>query len=498
LAAGNCASPGLQSWYFILPEMTAVSQFIDRFVPGGFLAHLSTIVGFLLAIFFFARLMHERRAPANTFAWMLVVVFIPWLGVPLYLVFGGRKLRRLIRDKEAISQVIPAICMAETSHICGPVAKTVEAAGGFAPVGGNQVRFLVTGEEDFAELERQILAARHSIHFATFILSADATGRRIVELLAQRAREGVKVRLLLDAIGCMFTSRGFVDPVRRAGGEVGRFMPVMPFTSRGSANLRSHRKIAIFDGATAIVGGRNVATEYMGPTPNPKRWRDFGAVVEGPGAVVLGEVFIADWCFVTRQAPDGVRRDAHAGGAPVRGACELQVVASGPDVPGDPLYEGIVAMIQQAERNIWIVTPYFIPDEVLLRSLIVKARAGCKVTLVVPAKSNHPVTDFARRNFTRQLVAAGCQVALYNAGMIHAKAIVIDDRVALFGSPNFDLRSLFVNFEIGVLVYTEPEIARIRAWVDDVLKQCVPPNLGKRGLLASIAEDLCGLLAPIL
>jgi cardiolipin synthase len=478
--------------------MTELNQFVDRFVPGGFLAHLSTIVGFLLAIFFFARLMHERRAPANTFAWMLVVVFIPWLGVPLYLIFGGRKLKRMLKDKEALVQKVPAICKAETSHVCLPVAKTVEAAGGFAPVGGNEVRFLLTGEEDFTELERQILAARRSIHLATFILSADATGRRIVELLAQRAREGVKVRLLLDAVGCLFTSRGFVDPVRRAGGEVGRFMPVLPFTSRSSANLRSHRKIAIFDGATAMVGGRNLAVEYMGPTPNPKRWTDFGAVIEGPGAVVLGEVFLADWCFVARQAPEAVRTDAQAGGAPVRGTSELQVVASGPDVPGDPLYEGIIAMIQQAERNIWIVTPYFIPDEVLLRSLIVKARAGCSVTLVVPARSNHPITDYARRNFTRQLIAAGCHVLLYNAGMIHAKAIVVDEGVALFGSPNFDLRSLFLNFEIGVLVYTEPEVARIRAWVGTVMEKCIPPKLGKRGFLASVAEDLCGLLAPIL
>jgi cardiolipin synthase len=478
--------------------MNALSQFIDRFVPGGYLAHLSTIVGFLLALFFFARLMSERRAPANTFAWLLVVIFIPWLGVPLYLLFGGRKLRRLVKDKKALLPIVPAICLTETSHVCAPVAKTVQGAGGFAPVGGNQVRFLLTGEEDFAELERQIMAAKHSIHLATFILSRDATGRRIVDLLARRASEGVKVRLLLDAVGCLISSRGFVNPIRKAGGEVGRFMPVMPFTSRGSANLRSHRKVAIFDGATAIVGGRNIAREYMGPSPNPKRWRDFGAVIEGPGAVVLGEVFIADWSFVTRKPPDAVRADAHAGGAPIKGTAEVQVVASGPDVPGDPLYEGIVSMIQQAERNIWIVTPYFIPDEVLLRSMIVKARAGCSVTLVVPAQSNHPVTDFARRNFTRELLKAGGHVLLYTGGMIHAKAIVVDDRVALFGSPNFDLRSLFVNFEVGVLIYTEPEIARITAWVKDVMTKCTVPVITKRTLLASVAEELCGLLAPIL
>jgi len=425
-------------------------------------------------------------------------VFIPWLGVPLYLLLGGRKLRKLAKDKKALLPIVPPICVTQLSHVFLPVAKTVAAAGGFEPVGGNRVRFLLTGEEDFAELERQILAAKSSIHIATFILSRDATGRRIVELLAKRASEGVKVRLLLDALGCFVSSRGFTDPIRKAGGEVGRFMPVLPFTSRGSANLRSHRKMAIFDGSTAIVGGRNIAREYMGPAPYAKRWRDFGAVIEGPAAVVLGEVFVADWCFAVRQSPDAVRRDAQAGGAPIMGECELQVVASGPDVPGDPLYEGIVAMIQQAERNIWIVTPYFIPDEVLLRSMIVRARAGCNVTVVVPLKSNHPVTDFARRNFVRELTKAGGRVLHYDAGMLHAKAIVVDDRVAMFGSPNFDLRSLFVNFEVGVLVYTEPEIHRIRAWIEDVMKRCVPPVVRKRHILTSVLEDVCRLLAPIL
>ena len=480
------------------PRVHSLNLFFNRMAPGGLVAHLATVAGFLLAFFLVARLMSERRAPANTFAWLLVIVFIPWLGVPLYLVLGGRKLRRLAKDKVAILPVIPAMCAVETRSVCVPVAKTVGAAGGYAPVGGNGMRLLLTGEDDFAELERQILAAKHTIHITTFILSPDATGRRIVELLARRAAEGVSVCLLLDALGCFRSSRGFVDPIRKAGGKVGRFMPVMPFTSRGSANLRNHRKMAIFDGATAMVGGRNIAREYMGPVPYPGRWRDFGAVIEGPSALVLEEVFLADWCFVTREDPTALRADVQSRGAPARGDCELQVVASGPDVPGDPLYEGIVAMIQEAERSIWIVTPYFIPDEVLLRSLIVKARAGCRVNLIVPSKSNHPVTDFARRNFTRALVSAGGRVLLYNAGMLHAKAVVVDDRVALIGSPNFDLRSLFVNFEIGVIVYTRPEIVGIKAWIEDLTQTCSLPVQTKRSFLTSVAEDLCRLLAPIL
>jgi len=478
--------------------MTTILHRIGSFLPGGLLAHLSAIVGFLLALFLVARLVSERRAPANTFAWLLVIVFVPWLGVPLYLLFGGRKLRRLLRDKTALRPVLPAMCEVGAEHACEPVARTVEAAGGYAPVGGNKVRFLRSGEEEFDELERQIRGAKSSIHITTFILGRDATGRRIVELLAQRAREGVKVRLLLDALGCFLSSRGFVKPIRKAGGEVGRFMPVMPFTSRGSANLRNHRKMSIFDGSTALVGGRNIAREYMGPVPYAKRWRDFGVVIEGPGALVLGEIFTADWSFVRRKPPEDTRAEIQAGGAPIRGSCELQVVASGPDVPGDALYEGIVAMIQNAERNIWIVTPYFIPDEVILRSLIVKVRAGCAVTLIVPARSNHPVTDFARRNFTRELTKAGVKLLQYNPGMLHAKAIVIDDRVALVGSPNCDLRSLFVNFEVGVFIHTEPEVAAIRTWIAELAQDCTPPVYAKRRILVSVAEDLCRLLAPLL
>jgi cardiolipin synthase len=227
-------------------------------------------------------------------------------------------------------------------------------------------------------------------------------------------------------------------------------MPVLPFSSSGSANLRNHRKVSLFDHTTAIMGGRNIAREYMGPTPYKKRWLDFGAIVEGPAAALLNAVFIADWCFATKQPSDRLLAEVSPEVSASRGNCDLQVVPSGPDVPGDALYEGVVSMIQEAEQSVWIVTPYFIPDEVLLRTLVVKARSGREVTIVIPEHSNHPVTDFARRYYLRELKKAGARILLYPDGMLHAKAIVVDERVALIGSANFDLRSLFINFEIGV------------------------------------------------
>jgi len=276
-------------------------------------------------------------------------------------------------------------------------------------------------------------------------------------------------------------------------------MPVFPFTSRGSANLRNHRKIAIFDHARAMIGGRNLALEYMGPQPYPKRWVDLGTLIEGPAAVLLNQVFIADWCFAARQPTERLQAEIPDDIVQSRGTGDLQVVASGPDVPGDPLYEGIISMIQEAEKSVWVVTPYFIPDDVLQRSLIVKARAGRDVTLVLPAVSNHPVTDFARRYYTRELRKAGARILLHDRGMMHAKAVIVDDRVGLVGSANFDLRSLFVNFEVGVLIYSRPEILALRAWAENLMAACSEPKPDpNRHLVRGIAEDLSRLMAPML
>lgn len=464
------------------------------------LRHLLTVAGFLLAIFLIARLMSEKRQPGNTLAWLLGIVLVPYVGVPLYLLLGGRKLKRLVARKSRLAPVPSRETALHSAPAKGAVPHALVLGGACLPVGGNAVRLITEGEQAYAEIERHIREARKSIHLTTFILGRDDTGRRIVDLLAQRAREGVKVRLLLDSIGCLLTSRGFVAPVRRAGGEVCRFMPVMPLQWRGSANLRNHRKIAVFDHKCAILGGHNLAREYMGPAPSSGRWRDFGAVIEGPAVELLNEVFLADWCFASGQSIEALHKAGGPAEIDASGVCDLQVVASGPDVAGDPLYEGIISFIQEAKRSIWIITPYFIPDEVMFRSLLVKARTGHEIKLVVPAKSNHPITDRARRYYLRELKAAGVEVLLYQPGMMHSKGMIVDDRIGLLGSANFDLRSLFVNFEIGVFVYSEPEVAAMRAWAEDLMAKSspMPPEPKRRHILGNVAEDLSRLFAPML
>ncbi|MSU46098.1 MAG: cardiolipin synthase [Lacunisphaera sp.] len=467
-------------------------------IVNGLLPHLLTVAGFLLAFLAIARLMSERRQPGNTFAWLFAIAFIPWLGVPLYLLFGGRKVRKLAEKKARLypTPTIAPFATAEQNF----AAKVFTHNGACPPVSGNRVSFLTTGEESFECLEHGIRQAQHSIHLMTFILGRDAVGKRIIKLLAKRAREGVKVRLLLDGLGCFLSSRGFCDPLRESGGEVVRFMPVMPLQTPHSANLRNHRKIAIFDHRVAALGGRNLASEYMGPTPLKRRWRDLGGVIEGPAVRLLDEIFLSDWAFAAGQSFAELQKELPAGVPESAGDSDVQVVAGGPDVAGDPLYEGILSLVQQAERSVWIVTPYFIPDEVLFRSLLVQARAGIDVRIVVPARSNHLITDLARRHFLRGLQAAGAKVLLYGPGMNHAKLLLADEETGLFGSANMDLRSLFVNFEVGVVTYSPAEAAAMSRWIKEVFAHSkpMPEPRQERRLFPAIGEEIARLLAPML
>jgi len=477
---------------------TAYESLLAHPILNGVLPHLLTVAGFFLAFLAIARLVSERKQPSNTLAWLLAIAFIPYLGVPLYLLLGGRKIKRLAARKATLCPIVPGL--QASAAATSATAKVLMLNGASHPVGGNQIEFIATGEEAFAKLEQGIREAKHTIHIMTFILGRDAVGRRIVKLLAQRAKEGVKVRLLLDSLGCFMTSGRFCDPIRAAGGEVVKFMPVLPIQSRGSSNLRNHRKIVIIDHQFAALGGRNLAVEYMGPTLLKRRWRDFGAVVKGPAASLLNEIFLADWAFASGQPINQVDRD-RATELPIStGDSEVQIAASGPDVLGEPLYEGILSMVQQAEKSIWISTPYFIPDEVLFRLLLIQARAGIDVRVVVPARSNHPITDLARRHFLRELQAAGAKILLYGPGMSHAKMLLVDERIGLMGSANMDLRSLFVNFEVGMVTYSPREAAALSRWMHEVFAHTQPMKAsnGKRRIFPTIGEEIARLLAPLL
>ncbi len=451
--------------------------------------YLGTYLGFGLAFIVIARLMREKRRPSATVAWLLIIWFIPPLGVPLYLIFGGRKISRLTREKSRLNIAPDDESGTISSSPFGVVSK------------GNRTEMHLTGVQAFKSLVSEIRGARESIEITTFILSHDSIGRSIVKELSLKAREGIEVRLLLDAVGSFGKKTLYMLELEKAGGRIERFMPVFPFLSLGRANLRNHRKLAIFDRRRAIIGGRNIGKEYMGPIHSPKRWRDLSLLIEGPAVMQLSAIFEADWAFASSEKSAAPRPvitvPEYTGPDP----STIEIMVSGPDTRGDPLYEKILSIIQEAEKSVTIVTPYFIPDEVLQRSLMVKARSGKSVRLLIPQRSNHPVTDLARKHFLRELHEAGVQILLFNAGMLHGKVVLVDQKIAMTGSANIDLRSLFVNYELGAFFYSQKEIREISDWIDELCRSTdiFEENLEKRQpLLPSIAEDISRLITPLL
>jgi cardiolipin synthase len=434
-----------------------------------FASHALLIAAVIAWLLMLSRISASNRTPQSTLAWLLGFALVPVVAIPLYLALGRRKFPRRAKGREL----------------------------GAPPVRpGNAFDLLTTGESAFLRLIGLIRNAERSIDLTMFILGDDATGRAVIEALAERARHGVQVRVILDAVGCAGTIRPAARQLGAAGAKVLAFMPLWHSPVRGRTNLRSHRKIVIVDGEHVFAGGMNLASEYMGP-PSPDgevaRWRDVAAVASGPVAADAAALFESDWLFCggSRRSPDELRTATTE--AP-RGSELAQFVPSGPDMLTDTVYDIFLNGIFGARERVAIVTPYYVPDEALQHALVLAARRGVKTELVVPARSNHRIADVARRRLLRELKANGVDVHFYGKGMVHAKAMIIDDAFAYVGSPNFDMRSLFLNYENALCLHSPGAIAEVRAFVDALIAECAPVDVPDRE--HALLEQLALLLAP--
>jgi len=454
----------------------------------GLLLHLATVVGFLLGTLLIAHLIRQRRPPTDSITWLLAIVLIPYIGLPLFLVLGGRKLRTMARRKRSI-ELAPA---RSGSDAPGPLERLWLAQGIPPATDGNRLSLQSSGEESYAALMALIAAAGRTIHISMYLLQPDATGRAVLALLAARAATGVKVRLLLDGVGSRRIRRRTLASLVRAGGAVAFFMPIWRRPFRRRANLRNHRKYAIADDRLVLAGGANVGDEYLGPQARADRWHDLTFTLEGPAVASYAEVFRADWGFASREW-------IRPGPAPqpdpsAKAAARVQVVPSGPDVPGDPLPDALLTLAVSARWRMWIVTPYFVPDDALCRALSLAAHRGVDVRVLVPQRSDHWVADLAGRSYLREIRNAGGTILQFPA-MLHAKAVLIDDQVAILGSANVDMRSLLLNYEAGLFVYSAAEIETVERWMERLAQQA-RPGLRRPGTLGELGEGLARLVAP--
>ena len=390
----------------------------------------------------------QKREPVATLSWLLGLAALPYLGFVIYLVFGPQRIRRHRLRRARTHVVLPeAIEGAGAAEL----ATLAHATSGLPPSTATGVRLLVDGADTYDALLEAVRGAQHHVHLEYYIFAADRTGTALRDALAERARAGVAVRLLLDAVGSGACPRRFFQPLLDAGGELAWFHP-MHFGRvwrRTWVNMRSHRKIVVVDGRVGFTGGINV-TDDENERLRDDAYRDLHLRIEGDAVRGLQVLFVEDWAYATGQR-DFISSVAQSMPPRQPGTIQAQVLGSGPDSPWESIHRLHVSTIYEAKQRVWLATPYFVPGEAAMMALTSAALAGLDVRVMVPRRSDSLLVTLAARSYYDELMTAGVRVYEYGPRMLHTKALLVDDGLAMVGSANFDSRSFSLNFEVAML-----------------------------------------------
>ncbi|MFT4268267.1 MAG: phospholipase D-like domain-containing protein [Xenophilus sp.] len=435
--------------------------------------HFLAVAVSLLVYVLTTRGRREQRAPTAAIAWVMGMLLMPYVALPVYLLFGQRKLRPAGLPRPPRS--------APPSHWA---AELIDAFGLAAP-SSCTIRLHADGVEAREALWAVIDGARRTLDVCTFIIGDDALGHEVIERLAARARAGVRVRVLLDGFGALRLPQQHFDALRAAGGRVRVFRPLFSLRRSGPRNLRNHRKLTLADDAWLWSGGRNLAGEYFcGSEAHPEPWRDLSFDIRGDVAAAAARQFEQDWTSVTRETP----RPAPLLPA-VPGGEAAQFLPSGPDQTEDTAQALLIDACFRAKHRLLAATPYFVPGDGLRDALRLAARRGVQITIALPRRSNHRLADFVRSRAMRDLARAGVAFRLLPF-MAHAKAVVVDHDLALCGSINLDQRSLLLNHEAAVVFYGTPQIDWLAQWIERTASAGAAYRPRRPGLLRDLAEGL--------
>ena len=370
------------------------------------------------------------------------------------------------------------------------------------PLYGSRLHPYTEGKSKMEALLAAIAEARHHIHLQYYIFSDDATGRRLRDALAAKAREGVEVRILYDDVGCARVKKAFFEGMRAAGIEVFAFLHVQfpRFTSK--VNYRNHRKIVVIDGRVGFLGGMNVADRYVAGIDRGKgrleAWRDTHFRIEGSGVAGLQAAFLSDWSATTKKNVAGA---AYYPPAERFTDNMLQVLSSGPLGKWRTLLQADSFAVARAARRIWIETPYYLPSETLNAALQEAALAGLDVRLMLPERSDSRAVDLAVHSYLDDMMRAGVKIAFYTPGFLHSKLLIIDDDLTVIGSANMDFRSFEHNFEISAFVFDRDFNARMTAIYEEDLRRCrrlTPEAWFGRPRRRRWAESFMRIFSPLL
>jgi len=458
----------------------------------------------------------ENRNPNKTVTWLTVLYLLPIVGFIFY-IFFGRNFRRKRRVKSKY-----------TNNLLGNIDAIVEMQkqmfnhketfndeqfylkkrlinlllrSNEAPFSlNNEVVILTNADQKFRAVFKAINEAKSHIHVEYFIIKDDKIGRAFCRRLADKAKQGVEVRIIYDGVGSWKVDfkRSFFDELRQAGAQIQCFVPIrVPFLN-SKINYRNHRKIIVIDGEVGFVGGINIGDEYLGKDAKHGFWRDTHLELRGNAVYSLQRIFLEDWYFVSKQKLiDKCYFPNHS----YKGDKLVQIAASGPDSDWDSIMQLYYSAMASAQEKIHIITPYFIPDDSIIMALKTAALSGVDVRIIIPSRPDHHIVYWATHSYLGELLRAGVKVYKYKKGFVHAKVLLVDSVVGSVGTANMDIRSFQLNYEVNALIYNDITAKRLE---QDFMQDISDSRLisldefNSRSFFCKIKESGARLLSPLL
>nr|WP_314866479.1 cardiolipin synthase [uncultured Prevotella sp.] len=467
---------------------------------------LFLVVYSIIIIITMVRVLMDNRQPAKTMAWMLVLMFIPFLGIILYIFFGQNTRKERKIWQQSLDQLTKRSMLEFVEQKDFNIPEEYRTISNLfmnqnlaLPFKNNEVEIYTSGYDFFPSLLMEIGKAEHHIHIDTFIISDDPLGRIIADALIDKAKQGVEVRLIYDDVGSWRTPNSFFMRMRNEGIEVYAFMPVRfpAFTSR--VNYRNHRKICVIDGEVGFIGGMNIARRYVQGTPK-QSWRDTHVKLTGAAVYGLQRAFLVDWYFVSKVLI--TERSYYPEIIIGQNNSLVQVVTSSPTSLWPEIEQGYVRILTNAKHYVYMETPYFLPTDPILFAMRVAALSGVDVRLMIPYETDTKIVEWASRSYVIEASKAGVKILLYRKGFNHSKLLVSDDAMATIGSTNVDFRSFENDFEANAFFYDKKIALQVKevflADQKDSIDLDDVRRFIKKPFLQRLWESFVRLLSPLL
>ena len=463
--------------------------------------YLAITIGGIVAV------LMDNKQPEKTMAWILVLCFMPIVGIIFYLFFGQNTRKEKVISERSMDLLMKRSMLEfaeqENLHVPRrnrPLMKLFTNQNWALPFKDNEVSIFTDGYEFVSTLLYNIGQAQDHIHLDTYIIEDDPLGNLVADALIDKARQGVEVRLLYDDVGCWRVKDRFFNRMKVAGIQVYAFMPVRFPAFTGKVNYRNHRKLCVIDGKVGFIGGMNIALRYVKGTAR-QTWRDTHLCIRGGAVYAIQRAILVDWYFVSRTLVTD-RRYYPPVDKTIDNNCLTQIVTSSPVSPWPDIMQGYVRVLLQAHRYVYMESPYFLPTEPVLFAMRTAALAGVDVRLIVPRHGDAKLVEWASRSYLMEVIEAGVKVYLYEPGFNHSKILVSDDNLSSCGSTNIDFRSFENNFEANAFFFNEGMALRLKkVFLTDQAQSTLVDDVSyfiKRPFLQRLLESLVRLLSPLL